>query len=163
MVLAGLGSIKQSFNIAELIQPDQIIFCSESCKLGLLEKAAEHLYLLSGYSKKELLSALLEREKIVSTGLGWGVALPHARLAGIQSYSISILINETPIAWDKGQGKEVRVVFALVGPDDKQIEHLQIISSFAELIREDHSRSLLFSAKTAQQVFSILETPQSSQ
>lgn len=163
MVLAELGSIKQGFNIAEYVQPDQVVFTDEKTKYSLLELAANRLSKCTEITSQKILEALLEREKIVSTGLGLGVALPHARIAGLKNYTLAIFINEQSVAWDARDGENVRIIFAILGPDDQQIKHLQIISSLAELIREDYSRSLLFSAKTKQQVLSILEGTLSSQ
>lgn len=157
MALVGLGSVKQDLNIAEYVQPDQILFSKEKSKLDLLELLAHSLSTPTGLESSALLHAFLEREKIVSTGLGLGVALPHARIPQLKDYVIAVALNEYPIAWKSLDEESVRVVFAIVGPDDKQIKHLQIISHLADLIRENYSRELLITAKTKEQVLSILE------
>jgi len=72
---------------------------------------------------------MLEREKIVSTGIGMGVAIPHAKLTSVEDFFIAIGILSKGVQWNALDGGPVRLIFMIGGPDDKQTAYLQILSS----------------------------------
>ena len=72
--------------------------------------------------------AILEREKIVSTGIGLGVAVPHAKLQGYEDFFIAIGIQPNKgIEWNALDGAPVRLIFMIGGPDNQQTEYLKIL------------------------------------
>lgn len=91
--------------------------------------------------------AIIEREKIVSTGIGMGVAIPHAKLHSYNHFFIAIGILQKPIEWDSLDGAPVRLVFMIGGPDDKQTEYLQLLSGLTQAIKDEDRRKKLLTLK----------------
>jgi nitrogen PTS system EIIA component len=102
--------------------------------------------------------AILEREKIVSTGIGIGVAIPHAKLAGYSDFFIAIGIQKKKgIDWNALDGSLVRLVFMIGGPEDKQTEYLKILSHLTIAIKDEERRKKLLSATTASEVLDLFK------
>lgn len=111
------------------------------------------------HDKKAFYRAILEREKIVSTGIGVGVAIPHAKLQGYEDFFIAIGIQkEEGIAWHALDGIPVRLVFMIGGPDNAQTEYLNILSMITTAIKEEDLRKKLLKAKSPQEVITIFES-----
>lgn len=103
-------------------------------------------------------NAIIEREKIVSTGIGMGVAIPHAKLPGYQQFFIAIGILQKPVDWNSLDHAPVRVVFMIGGPDDKQTEYLQILSSLTKMIKSEEKRKKLFNLNDPKAVIELFKS-----
>jgi PTS system nitrogen regulatory IIA component len=104
--------------------------------------------------EESFFKAIIEREKIVSTGIGMGVAIPHAKLHSYNHFFIAIGILKKPVEWNALDGAPVRLVFMIGGPDDKQTEYLQLLSSLTQAIKDEDRRKRLL---TLQDPISIIE------
>lgn len=107
---------------------------------------------------KRFYTALLEREKIVSTGIGMGVAIPHAKLASYPDFFISIGILQKGVDWNALDNSPVRIIFLIGGPDDKQTEYLKILSSLTTAIRNETLRKKLLSATNVDDIVELVES-----
>lgn len=105
-------------------------------------------------NKEVFYDAIIEREKIVSTGIGMGVAIPHAKLSSYDDFFISIGILRKGIDWNALDGRPVRIIFMIGGPDDKQTEYLQILSSLTQAIKDEQLRKKML---TMNSPFDIIE------
>jgi PTS system nitrogen regulatory IIA component len=114
-----------------------------SNKKALLEDLARIAAPLSGLDPLELLSALQERERIGCTGIGQGVALPHARFGSIQKPITVFARLATPIEYDAIDGRRVDLVYLLLGPSIANDEHLKALASAARLLRDPTRRQEL--------------------
>lgn len=102
--------------------------------------------------------AILEREKIVSTGIGIGVAIPHAKLAGYKDFFIAIGIQRgRGIEWHALDGAPVRIIFMIGGPENRQTEYLKILSLLTSAIKDEERRRKLLKAESAHEVLSIFQ------
>jgi len=102
--------------------------------------------------------AILERERIVSTGIGLGVAIPHAKLKGYSDFFIAIGIQKKEgIEWNALDGGVVRLIFLIGGPEEKQTEYLRILSCLTTAIKNEERRKKLLQAKTAQEVIDLFQ------
>ncbi|MBI2812275.1 MAG: PTS sugar transporter subunit IIA [Candidatus Melainabacteria bacterium] len=100
--------------------------------------------------------AILEREKIVSTGIGLGVAIPHAKLRGYEDFFIAIGIQaKQGIEWNALDAAPVRLVFMIGGPDNKQTEYLKILSHLTMAIKNEERRKKLLKTYDAQEVIAL--------
>ena len=90
-----------------------------------------------------LYEQLLARERLGSTGIGDGVAIPHCRLPGFDQIMGVLLSLETPIDFDAIDGQPVDLVFALVVPEEHNDEHLQTLSRIAQLLQNPQQRDKL--------------------
>lgn len=110
------------------------------------------------HDKGKYYRAILEREKIVSTGIGMGVAIPHAKLIDYEEFFVAIGIQQTPgIEWNSLDNVPVRLIFMIGGPDQKQTEYLHILSRITMAIKDGERRKKLLNAKTAGEVISLFE------
>ncbi len=102
--------------------------------------------------------AILEREKIVSTGIGIGVAIPHAKLSGYEDFFIAVGIQKKRgIEWNALDGSLVRLIFMIGGPENKQTEYLKILSRLTMAIKDEERRKKLLKAISPQQVIDLFE------
>jgi PTS system nitrogen regulatory IIA component len=103
-------------------------------------------------------SAILQREKIVSTGIGMGVAVPHAKLFGYSDFFIAIGLQVKPgIEWHSIDSAPARLIFMIGGPENRQTEYLHILSRLTAAIKDEERRKKLLKAKTAQEVIALFE------
>ncbi len=103
-------------------------------------------------------SAILEREKIVSTGIGMGVAIPHAKLHGYNDFFIAIGIQEKKgIEWNALDGAPVHLIFMIGGPEKSQAEYLHILSDLTTAIKDSERRKKILRSIRPEQVIQLFE------
>lgn len=106
--------------------------------------------------KKAFFHAILGREKIVSTGIGIGVAIPHAKLPGYDDFFIAIGLQKgESIPWNALDGLPVRIIFMIGGPENQQTKYLNILSLITLSIKDEMRRKNLMKAETPQEVIEI--------
>jgi len=118
----------------------------------IAEIAARNLRLDAG----EILDALSEREQAGSTGVGHGVAVPHARLEGLDRMRGVFVRLDQPVAFDAVDDKPVDLMFALFAPKDAGAEHLRALARVSRLLRQAELREQLRQARTADAVHALL-------
>jgi len=136
---------------SELINKNYIISDFEgSTKKQVLEELVEVLAASKGeIDKVELLNALLEREKLGSTGIGDGVAIPHGKLKGLDNIILLFGKSGQGVDFDAIDGKPVCLVFLLVAPADLAGLHLKALARLSRMLREtDFKNSLLMASDT---------------
>ncbi len=100
--------------------------------------------------------AIFHREKLVSTGIGMGVAVPHAKLKEFSDFFIAIGIQKKKgLEWNALDKAPVRLIFMIGGPEDKQTEYLQILSLLTSAIRDVDLRKMLLNAQTSEEVVEL--------
>lgn len=100
-----------------------------------------------------LLQSLLARERLGSTGLGNGIAIPHCRLKNIDVVMGALITLAEPIEFDAVDGKPVDIIFILLAPERALQEHLQALAALADLFNRSEFRQSLRAATTAQQLY----------
>lgn len=105
--------------------------------------------------KNAFYNAIIEREKIVSTGIGMGAAIPHAKLTGYNDFFIAIGILNKGLEWNALDGAPVRLILLIGGPDDKQTEYLQILSKLTHVIKDDQIRKKLLTMNSPEAMMEI--------
>jgi len=122
-------------NITDLLIPERVTCCDDvGSKKRLLEYISE---LLAGSSpelvQSDIFNALINREKLGSTGLGKGVAIPHGRMASLEKPVCAFVKLANPVDFDATDGQPVDLIFTLLVPEDSTEEHLQVLSTIAEI------------------------------
>ena len=122
-------------NLTDLLMTDRVSYRDDlGSKKRLLEYVSE---LLAGSSpelrQNEIFDALINREKLGSTGLGKGVAIPHGRIASLERPVCAFVRLATPVDFDATDGQPVDLIFTLLVPEDSTEEHLQVLSTIAEI------------------------------
>lgn len=147
-------------NVADLLAIERIA-CGVECgsKKRVLEKISElAVTALPGLTATEAFDSLLGRERLGSTGIGHGVAIPHGRLKGIDSSVGAFMQLVNGIDFDAIDGKQVDLLFALLVPEQSTEEHLQILSGLAEMFNDEEFCERLRAANTSETVLSLLRT-----
>lgn len=101
--------------------------------------------------------AIIDREKIVSTGIGMGVAIPHAKLPDFDDFFIVIGILQKGLDWKALDGAPVRVVIMIGGPDDKQTEYLQMLSKLTLAIKDEQRRRKLLTLNSPTDIIELFK------
>jgi PTS system nitrogen regulatory IIA component len=104
----------------------------------------------------EVLDALLEREAAGSTGVGYGVAVPHARLKGIDRLRGVFVRLETPVAFDAVDDRPVDLIFALFAPPEASGEHLRALARVSRVLRQSDLREQLRKARGVDAILALL-------
>jgi PTS system nitrogen regulatory IIA component len=143
--------------LTELLTPDQVVMpVVARDKNGVIAELTRHLADRWGCDYPELLGAVQEREKGGSTGMGFGVAIPHARSAGVPELSLVCGVSPFPVPFDAIDGEPVRLFFLIVGPPSSAGQHLQLLGRIARLVRHEDVRRRLFDAATPQEFYTTL-------
>jgi PTS system nitrogen regulatory IIA component len=130
-------------------------------KKRVLEQAARLLARSDAELGDGVFERLLERERLGSTGLAGGVALPHARMPGIAQTRGAFLHLHEPVDFDSADGQPVDLVFALLVPEDANEEHLHLLARLARLFHDPILRDKLRKAD-AEQALGLLTQHQSA-
>ena len=149
--------------IQDLLSLDRVeVGCQLSSKKRLIEKITS--LLLQGRSeldRKTVLQTLIERERLGSTGIGNGVALPHGRINGLDDVIGAVAILQTPLEdYGSQDNQPVKLAFGLLVPAQANEQHLKILAYLARLFNEDSTRRQIFMADSKQEAFNLLTTPQ---
>ena len=124
-------------DLTDLIGRDDIhLSFKASCKKQVLQDLASIAADKTGISEREIFQTLLEREKLGSTGVGNGIAIPHGKLAGLGKISGLVAFLEKPIDFDAMDDQPVDIVFLLLAPDMAGADHLKALSRIARVLRE---------------------------
>ncbi len=144
--------------IFHYLQEDQVFFLDITTKEEALKAMAANTAAVRKLAHEDVFyQAIIEREKIVSTGIGMGVAIPHAKLALFPEFFVSIGILQKGVDWNALDGAPVRLIFMIGGPDDKQTEYLQILSSLTMALRDENVRKEMLQATTGREVIRLFE------
>lgn len=100
-------------------------------------------------ARSEVFDSLFAREKLGSTGLGQGIAIPHGRIKGLKEAVGAVVRTRQPIAFDAPDGQNVSIIFVLLVPDRATDMHLQILSELAQMFSEKPFREQLLAAPDA--------------
>jgi len=108
-------------------------------------------------TRDKVFDHLLERERLGSTGLGHGVALPHARIKGLSQACGALIHLEHSVDYDSIDGAPVDLIFGLLVPHDATQEHLQILATLATLFSNEEFRSQLRQANDRNDVMALMQ------
>jgi len=136
-------------DIGELLADGGVVLRSgASSKRQALHTVAEAAGQALGMPESRIMEALLEREALGSTGLGSGVAVPHARLEGVSRVTAVFVRLETPVAYGAVDDRPVDLLFALFAPPRDGAEHLRALAAVSRALRSPEMREHLRQAHT---------------
>ncbi|EGL83118.1 putative PTS IIA-like nitrogen-regulatory protein PtsN [Caldalkalibacillus thermarum TA2.A1] len=147
-------------NLKELLKEEAIqLSLSAETKEEYIRKLASVLHETGAVSDKEqYVQKVLEREQMGSTGVGFGVAIPHGKSRGVQSPGLAFARLTAPIDWDALDGQPVKNVFLIAVPEEQAGDaHLKILASLSRKLMHENFRQQLNQAETAEDIFSALE------
>jgi PTS system nitrogen regulatory IIA component len=140
-------------DIGELLSAEAIVLRGgASSKRQALHIVADAAAKALGMSDSRVMDALLEREALGSTGLGSGVAVPHARIEGMNRVCAVFVRLDTPIAWGAMDDRPVDLLFGLFAPPSDGAEHLRALAAVSRAMRSPEMREQLRQARTVDAV-----------
>lgn len=107
-------------------------------------------------TSEEIERVLTERERLQSTGVGGGVAIPHGSVDGLERLIGAVLLCPAPIEFDAIDSAPVSILFAVIGPKRATGEHLKTLARVSRLLRDDHFRARLLKAPSGPAAFEML-------
>lgn len=108
------------------------------------------------FDKNFFLEAVKKREEIVTTGIGMGVAIPHAKLPDLQEFFIAVAVLERGVDWKALDNGLVRLVFLIGGPDNEQTHYLKILSVLTTILKDEEKRRMVLLARSQEEVIEVL-------
>ena len=140
-------------HLCQLLPPENIVLDLEaSSKKRVFEHAGLVFENNQGVARSAVFDSLFSREKLGSTGLGRGIAIPHGRIKGLKEACGAFIRLTTPIPFDSPDGEAVSLLFVLLVPEQATEQHLQILSELAERFSDRSCREALASAGDAEAV-----------
>jgi PTS system nitrogen regulatory IIA component len=110
-----------------------------------------------GIARVKVFDSLFARERLGSTGLGDGIAIPHGRIKGIDDAVAALIRLDQPVAFDAPDGKPVGLLLVLLVPEQATQQHLEILSEVAEMLSDESMRNTLLTEKDPQTLHQALE------
>ena len=142
--------------IFHYLDPNLVMFLDTSSRDETLHEIVHKIFLAGKLEEEEdFYQAILSREEIVSTGIGMGVAIPHAKLPSFDRFFVALAVLQKPIDWQAIDGTPVRLVFMIGGPDDRQTEYLQILSALTKAIKNEERRKKLLTLQDSQAMIEL--------
>lgn len=114
-------------------------------------------------SREELADAIFTREKLMSTGIGLGIGVPHVRLAGIQDIYITLGVNDNPLAdYESLDKTPVRIIFLIIAGRDQHARYIKTLARISALLKDDAFRERVLTASDSEQLYHLFTSPERS-
>jgi PTS system nitrogen regulatory IIA component len=144
-------------DLSSILKPQAVRVIGQlSSKKRLLQDISELVAAAYGLCASTAFDALQERESLGPTGVGHGVALPHARMEGLDRVSGAFVRLEKPLDFDSVDRKPVDLVFALFAPADSGVDHLKALALVSRTLRDPATCAKLRANEDPQTLYAIL-------
>ncbi len=142
--------------LSELLSSKAVVFNLHArCKREAIAALAERAAALTGTDAETIRDALMERERLGSTGVGRGVAIPHGKIAGLPTMTGLLAKLDAAIDFEAVDDQPVDLIFVLLAPADASAAHLKALAKVSRLLRDDRVREALRGAETPEALFAI--------
>jgi PTS system nitrogen regulatory IIA component len=149
--------------LADLIARDAILPAVKAAsKKQLIQEIANRARDAYGLDARLVCEGLLAREKLGSTAMGGGVAIPHARLPGISSITGLFARLEKPTDFEAADGQGVDLVFVLLAPEESGADHLRALARVSRLLRDADLRKKLRATSESAALYALITEPMAS-
>jgi PTS system nitrogen regulatory IIA component len=143
--------------MSDLLKPDDVVAALKAKdKKDALRLLAEAAAARTGRSEPELYEKLLQRERLGSTGVGRGIAIPHLRIAGLDRIVCVFARLEAPIDFASLDDEPVDLIFVLLTPEDSGGDHLKALARISRLMREPGNAQKLRKARDTAALYAVL-------
>lgn len=144
-------------NISELLKPTAVISSLKvQGKKHLLQEVAARAAQVARLPERKIFETLMERERLGTTGIGQGIAIPHGRLGDVSEIVGVFAQLETAIDYDAVDTQPVDLVFMLLAPEGAGADHLKALARVSRLLRNQSATEKLRAAKSAEALYAIL-------
>lgn len=143
--------------LTDLLHPDRVrVPLHASDKPGVLAELSTLLAERAGANVEDVQQAVEEREAVLSTGIGLGVAVPHGKSSAVQRLEMVCGTTRSGVEFDALDGEACRLFFCLVGPESAAGEHVKALSRIARVVRRDEVRARLLAAHSPESFIQTL-------
>ncbi len=144
--------------VSDVLSKEFIMPNLEACeKRELLDEMAENISdLVGGLDREDLLEVLLEREKLGSTGIGHGVAIPHAKLKGIERIVVAMGMSKNGVDFQSMDDKPVHIFFLIIAPEQSSAVHLKVLAGISRLLKDAAFRTKLMKVESRDDIFNAI-------
>jgi PTS system nitrogen regulatory IIA component len=150
--------------IVDLLSPDAVLsHLKAASKKQVLQEMAHKAAMLTGLPERRIFETLTEREKLGSTGMGQGIAIPHGRVAGVQKMTGLFAQLDQPVDFDAMDDQPVDLVFLLLAPEGAGADHLKALARVSRLLRNQAVCEKLRAAPLAATLYALLTEPSAAQ
>lgn len=136
--------------------PEAVVAIRADSKPAILQSLAACFARVYGLDEAAVLARIEDRERLGSTGFGRGVAIPHARIEGLNRPVAAFLRLESPVAFDAADGMPVDLVFGLLSPEHAGAAHLHALAAISRLMRDARMHAALVQAPGAEALYGLL-------
>jgi PTS system nitrogen regulatory IIA component len=149
--------------LSDFISPDSVVSSLKAkTKKQLLQDLSARAARLTGLQERDIFDVLLQRERLGSTGLGHGIAIPHGKLAGLKRIAGIFARLAEPIEFDAVDGAPVDIVFLLLAPEGAGADHLKALARISRLLREGGAVEKLRASRDAAALYAVLTEDEAS-
>ncbi len=145
--------------LIDILAADRVEVVSQhvASKQAILQRIAHLLARGSAeISEATILTSLMAREELHSTGVGAGVAVPHATMPSIEQQVAALVLCHEPVEFDAIDGKPVSILFALVGPQGQSAQHLKTLAQVSRVLRPEGFRDQLVKSGSGAEAYELL-------
>ncbi len=144
--------------ITKILNNDNIIQELKSLdKKSVIKELAEPIARMFSIDRKALTEVIMEREKLGTTGIGDGIALPHGKLKDIDTPAIALGISKKGVNFDSIDGQPSHIFFLLLTPDQATVMHLELLAQISGLLRNASLRKALLTSKNKEEILYIIK------
>ena len=130
-------------SLSRLLSPERIVWLEEVDKEDCLRSLASHATRNAGIDQdNEVFQAILEREKLLSTGFGLGLAIPHAKLNILKDFVVALAVHRKGIDFNSLDKKPVHILVMILGPARQQEDYLKVLSRVTAFLRDNREKLL---------------------
>lgn len=167
MIQSATEPAGERMRLSEILTPERILVDVDGSvvrtKADALRQLSELLSPAIGVEASEVEHLLLEREKLQSTGIGDGVAIPHCALDSAQAQALALLLCPRGVEFEAIDDEPVEIVFGVVGPKRATGEHLRTLARISRLLRDEQTRIRLLASPNATAAFQLIDANESAQ
>jgi nitrogen PTS system EIIA component len=144
--------------LADIIAPNGIVLDLKNCnsKRQVLKELSQQAAAALGIDPQQLLDALMERERLGTTGIGYGIAIPHARLHGLDRLVGRFARLEQPVDFESLDDQPSDLIFLLLAPDSADADSLKALARISRLLRDPGLRQRLRQERDRDAVYRLL-------
>jgi len=144
------------FDLRDMLTEDRIINLKSKNKFGALKELTEVIAMSDRVSDAdEFYQAIVEREKIVSTGIGYGLAIPHAKVPCVADFVISVGIAKDGIEFDSFDKKPVHIIVMIGASEEQKDDYIKVLSKVTQILKEEENRASILNAEDSSDILKM--------
>lgn len=136
--------------------PDAVATTDAASKQAIIDQLADLFAKVYEVDRDLVLDRMDARERVGSTGFGRGVAIPHARIPGLNRPVAAFLRLARPVEFESADGVPVDLVFGLLSPEQAGVSHLQALAAISRMMRDERMHDMLAAAKGNEEIYGLL-------